>query len=115
MSSRKSSVRIKVVALLLSLIALWAFAATVTLREGLNLLSVSTLSTNLGSPTESLLAELQKERRLSLVFLAAGASQRNPLALQRTRTDAARAEFARLAGSDEVRDAANGLLEQRIS
>jgi hypothetical protein len=38
MSSRSSSLRIKVVALLLSLFSLWVFAATVTAREGLNLL-----------------------------------------------------------------------------
>ncbi len=48
MSSRSSGLRIKVVAMLLSLVALWIFAATVTLREGVNLLGVSTLGDKLG-------------------------------------------------------------------
>ena len=44
MSSRSSHVRSKIVALLVSLVALWAFAAFVTGREGLNLLTVSDLN-----------------------------------------------------------------------
>ncbi len=61
--------RTKVVALLVSLAALWAFAAFVTLREGLNLLWLTTLDDNVGAPSESLVQALQLERRLSLVYL----------------------------------------------
>ncbi len=116
MSSRSSSLRIKVVALLLSLVALWAFAATVTLRDGLNLFGVSTLNSNVGVPMESLLSELQQERRLSLVYLGGrGGVQRAALHAQRTRTDKARADFRELAGASSVSRAADDRLESRLA
>ncbi len=68
-SRRRSNVRTKVVALLVSLAALWAFAAFVTVREGLNLLWLTTLDENVGVPSESVVYALQQERRLSLIYL----------------------------------------------
>jgi hypothetical protein len=65
----------------------------VTLREGLNLLSVATLASDVGSPTDALVTELQRERRLSLVFLAGGVQERSALATQRRRTDDTRKVF----------------------
>src|SRR5262245_3200099 len=97
MSSRSMRVRTKVVALLISLAALWAFAAYVTLREGLNLLWVSTLDQKVGRPTDALIIELQQERRLTLAYLGAGSAQRAPLVAQRERTDDARVNFQRSA------------------
>src|SRR2546430_16210095 len=69
--ARTKRVKTKIVALLLSLVALWGFAAFVTLREGVNLLWVATLDTGVGKPTESLVSTLQEERRLSLAYLGA--------------------------------------------
>src|SRR4029453_2818188 len=84
MKSGKTRVRTKVVALLLSLFALWSFAAFVTVREGLNLLWVKTLDDKLARRTEALIVALQQERRLSLVYLGGGESaQRTALADQR--------------------------------
>lgn len=115
MKFRSTRVRTKVVALLLSLFALWAFAAGVTLREGLGLLDVSTLADDLGKPTESLVAALQQERRLSVVFLGNGAAeQRSALTAQRTRTNEARDAFKRLAGGSSVSGAASDALQSRI-
>src|SRR5215204_963034 len=115
MSSRRLNVRIKVVALLLSLVALWAFAATVTLREGLNLLQVSTLAEDVGKPADALIAELQKERRLSLVYLGGGTSQQQAgLDAQRVRTDKVKATWERSARSGAVERAASDTLGQRI-
>src|SRR4051812_34199503 len=114
MSSRRSSVRVKVVALLLSLVALWVFAASVTLREGLNLLSVSTMATNVGNPTDNLVTELQRERRLSLVCLAGGVQQKIALRTQRERTDKARQEFESKVRSSDVSGSASDLLIKRI-
>ncbi|MDQ1646337.1 MAG: hypothetical protein QOJ50_2521 [Cryptosporangiaceae bacterium] len=115
MSSRRSSVRVKVVALLVSLVALWAFAASVTLREGLNLLSVATLATNVGSPTEALVSELQNERRLSLVTLSAGnPAQKVALSEQRAQTDKIRKEFEYKVTGDAVTGTSSAL-DQRIA
>ncbi|GII23627.1 sensor histidine kinase [Planosporangium mesophilum] len=115
MKSRKLHVRTKVVALLASFAALWAFAAYVTLREGVNLIWVSTNDTNVGRPAESLTAALQQERRLSVIYLAGrGADQRTALTEQRARTDRTVAAFRHLAGSASTRRAASALLEQQI-
>jgi signal transduction histidine kinase len=116
MSSRSSHVRAKVVALLLSLVALWAFAAVMTLREGLNLLWVDTLDKKLDRPTESLITSLQEERRLSLIYLSGRTpAQRADLDRRRADTDRARATFQRLAGGGDVRTAASAATRHRIS
>ncbi len=115
MSSRSSSLRIKVIAMLASLVALWAFAATVTLREGLNLLWVSTTAEEVGKPADTLVAELQTERRLSLVYLGGStAAQRAALVDQRKVTDQAVVKFRERAGSSAVESTASTELEQRL-
>ncbi|WP_432981206.1 sensor histidine kinase [Dactylosporangium sp. CA-233914] len=97
MRSGSSHVRTKIVALLLSLVALWSFAAWVTSREGLNLLTVSTLDKTVGRPAESLVEAMQQERRLSVIYLAGPTSERRQaLAEQRSRTDAAHQKFNQL-------------------
>ncbi|WP_281368973.1 sensor histidine kinase [Phytohabitans rumicis] len=107
--------RTKIVALLLSLFALWAFAAYVTLREGLNLLAVSQLDSGVSQPSEQLVLELQEERRLTLVYLGKpGPPQREALDAQRERTDEAAADFASKATTGGVRALASSELEQRI-
>ncbi|MGK5676678.1 nitrate- and nitrite sensing domain-containing protein [Micromonospora sp. URMC 106] len=80
MRSRGTSIRTKVVALLLSLVALWMFAAWVTLRDGFNLLGVQMLNTKVYAPSEPLLQELQVERRLTQAYLSdPGPAQRAAL------------------------------------
>ncbi|MFC4584994.1 sensor histidine kinase [Sphaerisporangium corydalis] len=116
MRFRKSHVRTKVTALLVSLIALWGFAAWVTFREGLNVLSVSTLNSGVAQPSERLRVELQRERRLTVVMLSdrGSARQREALVTQRSRTEAMSAGFLREATSDSVRQAAGDTLNHRI-
>ncbi|MEU6412156.1 nitrate- and nitrite sensing domain-containing protein [Microbispora sp. NPDC046933] len=115
MRFRNSRVRTKVTALLLSLAALWAFAAWVTLREGVNLLWVSTLDNGVVQPSEPLLVELQKERRLTLVRLGNPAQvQRADLQAQRARSDAAKKNFEEMSAGDAVRLAATPVLEARL-
>ncbi|GAB4059739.1 nitrate- and nitrite sensing domain-containing protein [Catellatospora paridis] len=64
------------------------------MREGLNLFWISTLDQEVGRPTDSLVAALQAERRISAVVLAAGDSaHRDELATARATTDAAAARF----------------------
>ncbi|MGI5154330.1 nitrate- and nitrite sensing domain-containing protein [Microbispora sp. CA-102843] len=115
MRFRNSRVQTKVTALLLSLAALWAFAAWVTLREGVNLLWVSTLDNAVVQPSEPLLVELQKERRLTLVRLGNPAQvPRADLQAQRARSDAAVKNFEEMSAGDNVRLAATPVLETRL-
>ncbi|SCF46744.1 sensor histidine kinase [Micromonospora mirobrigensis] len=78
MGSRSSNLRRKVVALLASLVALWAFAAWVTLREGANLLWVQMLDSQVAQPGEPLIVELQAERRASTAFLGGSEADGRP-------------------------------------
>ncbi|GAB2931947.1 sensor histidine kinase [Nonomuraea fastidiosa] len=102
MGSRNTRLRTKVTALLLSLAALWVFAAWVTLREGVNLLWVTQVNDSVVDPSEPLLVELQKERRISAVHLSDPTSRsRKEMEAQRKRSDSTLASF---------REAATGTL-----
>jgi signal transduction histidine kinase len=70
MRFRKTNVRTKITALILSMVALWSFAAWVTVREGVNMLSVGIIDQKVTTPLALLVTELQNERRLTLVKLA---------------------------------------------
>ncbi|GIH04085.1 hypothetical protein Rhe02_21520 [Rhizocola hellebori] len=116
MGPRTTNLRVKIVCLLLSLAALWAFAAFVTVREGLNLLWIRTLDQEVGRPTDALVAALQAERRDSAVMLAGpDAARREALARARERTDAAVARFRASVGAASARRAATDLAEQRVA
>jgi signal transduction histidine kinase len=115
MRLRNARLRTKITALLLSLIALWVFAAWVTLREGVNLLWVSTVNSNVAQPIVDLQPELQRERQLSLIRLSdPGVQQRAALDAQRLRTDKAVANFRKLALSGSVKLAEDKTLKQAI-
>ncbi|GLY82575.1 hypothetical protein Airi02_005070 [Actinoallomurus iriomotensis] len=116
MRLRNARLRTKITALLMSLVALWVFAAWVTLREGVNLLWVSTLNSNVAQPIVDLQPELQRERQLSLIRLGApGVQQRAALSSQRLRTDAAVAKFRKLAQAERVKLAQDKTLKQAIA
>ncbi|MEW9554658.1 nitrate- and nitrite sensing domain-containing protein [Nonomuraea sp. NPDC050783] len=114
---------------LLSLAGLWAFAAGLTGGDGLRLLAINDLVSNVATPSEQVSVELQRERLVSAEFLAAtqaagqgagqtgtqgagqgsargGGSSGGPgageVAEQRGRTDRAVAAFR--AGSGAMRD-----------
>ncbi|MQY06261.1 sensor histidine kinase [Actinomadura macrotermitis] len=86
--ARSLGLRWKITAVLLSLAALWGFAAWVTVQDGVDLLQTSEVDDTAGRPTKTLITALQDERRLSLVHLGnpkAGRAQE--LTAQRARTD----------------------------
>ncbi|MGH3244078.1 MAG: sensor histidine kinase [Spirillospora sp.] len=115
MRIRNSRLRTKTAALLLSLTALWAFAAWVTVRDGVNLLWVSTYEDNLGTPSDPLLANLQQERRDTVVWLARPLPARHRAMMnQRNRTDATIAAFEEKARSGALRRAADDDLRRRV-
>ncbi|TMR11226.1 sensor histidine kinase [Nonomuraea turkmeniaca] len=103
MGFRNTRLRTKVTALLLSLAALWAFAAWVTLREGVNLLWVTQLNSSVVDPSVRVLEELQKERRLSVVELSDPTpSARRELENQHKQTDRMITAFRESAGAGVV-------------
>lgn len=113
MRFRNSRLRTKIAALLVSLTALWAFAAWVTLREGVNLLFVSTLDSVVG-PSDPLLVELQHERRLTVTLIASGQRRPDLLAAQRERTDKERDIVVERANSGSVHRAADDAMDERL-
>lgn len=118
MASRSSRLRLrsKITALLVSLFLLWAFAAWVTLRDGVNLLWVQTYNSRIYDPSESLLLELQTERRMSVVQLGtAGAGRSTDVDAQRSKVDGLAAEFRRSAQDRWARWAADADLERRVA
>ncbi|MEU2615246.1 nitrate- and nitrite sensing domain-containing protein [Micromonospora sp. NPDC007271] len=117
MNTRDWPIRAKLTALVIgpvtALLALWIFATSLTFGPALDLLAARTLLYDLGRPGEAVVAELQRERRLSVVQLA-GDTTLPALAEQRTRTDQAVAELRRRVDGPDLRDAADDLLDERL-
>ncbi len=117
-SSRSWSLRAKIISLLLvpliTLVVMWALATAVTLGPGLDLLDAESNVENIGRPAQAVVADLQAERKLSLVYLASGRKDSAALTAQRTQTDAAAATVRQRAGSDEVADAATDFTKRRL-
>jgi signal transduction histidine kinase len=106
MASRKHSIRAKISTLLLvpivSLIAIWVFAATLTVQDGQQLLRVSKGYQYGVVPTRAVTTAFQHERLLSLSVLGDEMISRGELDAQRIRTNTARAELERLAPALET-------------
>jgi signal transduction histidine kinase len=116
MRSRSTNLRAKVVALLLSLVALWSFAAWVTLRDGVNLLGVQTIDSQIVQPSEPVLHALQTERRLSTTQLGeASEERREALAVGRRNVDEAAGRFRSSARGWLAELASNKEAEQRVN
>ncbi|GAA4577669.1 nitrate- and nitrite sensing domain-containing protein [Micromonospora coerulea] len=102
--------------MLASLVALWAFAAWVTVRDGFNLLGVQALNAAVAEPSEPLVLQLQQERRLSLAYLGRpDGARRGALAEERSRTDQLAAAFAESARGWGAELAADSDLERRVA
>lgn len=86
---------------LLSLVGLWAFAAGLTGGDGVRLLAINDLASNLATPSEQVNIKLQQERLTSAELLAGGQGA-DALAKQRGETDRSVATFRTLVKS--VRD-----------
>lgn len=110
---RTWSIRAKIVTLLLppllSLVVLWVFATSLTSSAVFELFDAQTYYELAAEPAETMTVELQRERKLSQVFLGAGRAEGKPeaalLAEQRRKTDAAVNHFRTLAGKGETREA----------
>ncbi|NVI90689.1 nitrate- and nitrite sensing domain-containing protein [Actinomadura sp. BRA 177] len=117
---RRRPIRLRITALLLvplvSLIALWAFAANITLGDAFDKYDFSTTYEKMGLPGLYLVNQLQAERSLSVVALAthdAGAAKK--LAGQRARVSAVEKSFRSTALSPDAQDAAQPETKQRLA
>ncbi|MFE2069458.1 nitrate- and nitrite sensing domain-containing protein [Streptomyces sp. NPDC059467] len=121
MRFRGKSIRRKIVALLLvplvSLTAVWGFAAVLTGREVTQLFQVSSTVEKLGYPTEDTARVIQQERRQTLVYLADPRAADALAALHRTRaaTDSAVAELRRNVGDKDLRNGLNADESERLT
>ncbi|MBX6751680.1 MAG: nitrate- and nitrite sensing domain-containing protein, partial [Micromonosporaceae bacterium] len=115
MKSRNTRVRSKVVALLVSLTALWAFAGYVTFREGLNILWVTVTANNIGIPLDEVTAALDEERKLSVAYASGDDAAGAQLPAARQATDDTIAQLKRMASGRLVDWAASDDLKQRLA
>ena len=119
MKTRNWSIRSKIIALVVvplsAVLGLWIFATVLTAGPAMRLLSAQTLLDTVGNPGQVLVGELQRERRLSVIFLSDLNGSPDALATQRAATDRAAAEFRRAAGSADAQDAADAGLRSRIN
>ncbi|TDB75151.1 nitrate- and nitrite sensing domain-containing protein [Micromonospora sp. KC723] len=117
MDTHDWSIRAKLTALVVTpvaaLLALWIFTTTLALGPALDLLVARTFLEELGRPGGAVVAELQRERRLSVVQLV-GTRTLPALAEQRQRTDTAVADLRRRIGGERLRDAGGDLLDSRL-
>ncbi|MFI2649209.1 nitrate- and nitrite sensing domain-containing protein [Micromonospora fulviviridis] len=112
--------RLKLGALAAVLLTLWAYAAVLTGRDAADLVRVRALADTLGQPTDLLILNLQRERRLTAETIAGAGRTRAALAEARDRTDGAVAPVRaftedhdpRLLTVGAVRDRADELVRQ---
>ncbi|WP_433477059.1 nitrate- and nitrite sensing domain-containing protein [Spirillospora sp. CA-142024] len=117
---RRRPIRLRITALLLvplvSLIALWAFAANITLGDAFDKYDFSTTYEKMGLPGIYLVNQLQAERSLSVVALSTRSpADRQKLGGQRARVSAVEKAFRATALSPEARDAAQPETKQRLA
>jgi signal transduction histidine kinase len=120
MRSGKRSVRVKVFLLLLvplvSVIALWAFAAGVTVNDARRQVRTNAILNNLVLPFAAVQSQLTPESLLSVVAMGTRLTgDRQALAAQRARTDGALGQLRAKLGSDKVRGATSAAVRQELS
>ncbi|AEV82145.1 histidine kinase [Actinoplanes sp. SE50] len=93
MRSRNWSIRSKIIAMvavpLAALLALWVFATAATAGPAMDLLNARDAVHRLGDPGLQLIAQLQRERHFSAVYLSARKTPLTDLRTQRAATDQA--------------------------
>jgi signal transduction histidine kinase len=91
---------------LVALTTLWAFAASLTLGDAMNLRNSDTVRNDIGNPSQTLAAAIQNERELTMIYLG-DRTQSAATAMESARqaTDHQRQEFQTLATSSAARTA----------
>ena len=114
MGFRGSTLRSKVFMLVIALIALWFFAAYVTVRDGLALVWVQWANAKVYEPAEPLLKELQIERRLAQVYLADPHQSRDALDAQERKAAMLGETFMHTAQGWQARQSVNAEATRRV-
>jgi signal transduction histidine kinase len=104
MRLRSLSIRLRILLLvaipILSLIGVYAFAATTTASDAINLSRSRTLKDTIGTPTGNYEAQVDTERLLAVAYLAAPVSSNlTTLRAQESKTEAAENAFKKAAGN----------------
>ncbi|MEU5879373.1 nitrate- and nitrite sensing domain-containing protein [Spirillospora sp. NPDC047279] len=100
---------------LTALLLLWVFVVIFAIGDSMRLVNANTFDSKVVRPTESLIAELQNERRMSLAFLADDPfTGRVGFDAQRLRTNQARDRFAEAAGSGDLDRATTAETRERM-
>ncbi|GLW08816.1 hypothetical protein Misp01_39460 [Microtetraspora sp. NBRC 13810] len=119
MGSRRRTIKVQIVALLLvplvSLVAIWGFAATVTVNQGKDLLRINTVASYAIVPTTALSTALQQERLASSAYLGSNVMARAELDKRRAATDAALEEFEKDAFYEGIRSQIPPAMMQRLT
>jgi signal transduction histidine kinase len=117
MKTRNWSIRSKIIAMitvpLAALLALWIFATTLSAGPAFSLLSARALADSVANRGAAIGSELQRERRLSVQFVADPGGTTVQLNQQRQVTDRVIGAF-RAAGQDGDWDGASDVLRSRI-
>ena len=120
MGLHRRSIRLRIILLvaipILSLIGLYAFAATITASDAVNLARAKALKADTGTPTGNLESQIDAERLLAVVYLAAPAPQNlAALKAQEQKTDKADAAFRAAMTSSATLDNAGASEKQAIA
>src|SRR5690554_3778778 len=118
MGGRKRSIRLKIASLLvvpfLSLVAIWWFAATLTVNDGIELMRIRSLYDVVVVPTTALSTAIQEERLDSSVYYGSAKKDRTALAQRRAATDAAIETLRRETFIQEARSKMPRIMRQRL-
>ncbi len=120
MGLHRRSIRLRIILLvaipILSLIGLYAFAATITASDAVNLARAKALKADTGTPTGNLESQIDAERLLAVVYLAAPAPQNlAALKAQEQKTDKADTAFRAAMTSSATLDNAGASEKQAIA
>lgn len=113
------SIRFKIATLLViplvSLVALWGFAASSTFGDAFNLLKAQTIWTGVINYADGLVGNLQAERLASAERLGGAVSDPAPLAAARAKTDRVRTKLTESARQESVRSAMTPEMAERLA
>ncbi|MEV0270160.1 nitrate- and nitrite sensing domain-containing protein [Hamadaea sp. NPDC050747] len=115
---KRRSIRAKMAALviipLVALLGLWLLATALTVGPARNLADAGLFARHVGGPAAQVVAELQTERRLTVVWLAQPGTS-TEITAQRDATDTAVREFRQQSASEDVSDRADDLIKRRLT
>nr|WP_055504455.1 ATP-binding protein [Nonomuraea pusilla] len=112
------SIRFKIATLLvtplISLVALWGFAASTTSGEAMNLLKVETIWSDVINNSDALVAELQNERLASAEQIAGTAADPSALANARAKVDRIRKILTVSANGERAQSVLNADMKSQL-